>query len=412
MAPQARPVRRKDGTLRWRVQFRERPGTTPTSESFDTPEHAERFIAHAEMYGWTEARRLRDGMTARDHKIPTLATWFDEHLEQLAASVTPGTIDGYRSEAARTWLPRLGRIPLDMLTREQVTHWVAWQRRQETQRSARARAKAAAAGKPLPPAQLVAPKTISNAQRLLSSVLASAAERYGTGNVARGVPLPSDAVGHEMAFLTRDEYARIYHAADPAWRPLIAFLAGTGARWGEATALTRDDFDLDGEIPQVRIWRAWKRGANGGVYLGSPKSRRGVRTVSLSPTAIAAIRDTVEATSPGQLVFRSVRGSRIRHQNFHPRVWLPAITASGISKQPRVHDLRHSHASWLIHEGVPLPILQRRLGHESIKTTVDRYGHILPDADRATAAAVERAMGDFDPTLALTGELMPPPEPE
>jgi len=84
------------------------------------------------------------------------------------------------------------------------------------------------------------------------------------------------------------------------------------------------------------------------------------------------------------------------------------VAASGILKRPRVHDLRHTHASWLIHEGVPLPIIQRRLGHESIQTTVDTYGHIMPDAAAAAAGAVERAMGEFDPSLVHEGQLEPP----
>lgn len=57
--------------------------------------------------------------------------------------------------------------------------------------------------------------------------------------------------------------------------------------------------------------------------------------------------------------------------------------------RPRVHDLRHTHASRLIDAGVPLPVVQRRLGHESITTTVNTYGHIAVDADARAAAALD-----------------------
>ena len=61
--------------------------------------------------------------------------------------------------------------------------------------------------------------------------------------------------------------------------------------------------------------------------------------------------------------------------------------------RPRIHDLRHTHVSWLIAQGVQLPAISRRLGHESITTTIDRYGHLLPEVDdglvRALAAAME-----------------------
>jgi integrase len=56
-----------------------------------------------------------------------------------------------------------------------------------------------------------------------------------------------------------------------------------------------------------------------------------------------------------------------------------------------VHDLRHTHAAWLIAEGRPLPSIQARLGHESITTTIDRYGHLMPDLDDGNAAAIDRA---------------------
>ena len=47
----------------------------------------------------------------------------------------------------------------------------------------------------------------------------------------------------------------------------------------------------------------------------------------------------------------------------------------------RFHDLRHTHVAWLIAGGAPLPHIQARLGHESITTTIDTYGHLLPAGD-------------------------------
>ncbi|MFE3139335.1 tyrosine-type recombinase/integrase [Streptomyces scopuliridis] len=86
--------------------------------------------------------------------------------------------------------------------------------------------------------------------------------------------------------------------------------------------------------------------------------------------------------------------------------WVPAIELAvekyGLIKRPRIHDLRHSHASWLIAAKVPLPAIQGRLGHESITTTVDRYGHLLDALDDEVMAAIEWAM---DPTAPLPGFL-------
>lgn len=145
MATTPRPVKLRAGTLRWRVQVRERPGQTPTSETFDSPEEAQRFIDYATQFGWAEARRLRDGMAYHDDEIPALGEWLEQDLDALASHATPGTVAGDRAGASRTWLPRLGRIPLELLTREQIQAWVSWQRQQLTHRSAIAREKAAAA---------------------------------------------------------------------------------------------------------------------------------------------------------------------------------------------------------------------------------------------------------------------------
>jgi integrase len=93
-----------------------------------------------------------------------------------------------------------------------------------------------------------------------------------------------------------------------------------------------------------------------------------------------------------ELVFTTERGAPIRGTNFHHRVWKPACAAAGLPRRPRVHDLRHTFASWAIAEGVPLTVVSRHLGHESMQTTDSIYTHILPSATGQMTAALERAM--------------------
>ncbi|MFD6195709.1 tyrosine-type recombinase/integrase [Mycobacteriaceae bacterium NPDC060252] len=64
----------------------------------------------------------------------------------------------------------------------------------------------------------------------------------------------------------------------------------------------------------------------------------------------------------------------------------------GFDPRPRIHDLRHTCASWLIQAGVPLPVIQQHLGHESIQTTVDVYGHLDLRSARAAAEAMGKAL--------------------
>lgn len=71
---------------------------------------------------------------------------------------------------------------------------------------------------------------------------------------------------------------------------------------------------------------------------------------------------------------------------------MPALT-----KSPRIHDLRHTHTSCLIADGVNLYTVARRLGHESITTTADVYGHLMPDQQVRAAQAATRALAGHQP---------------
>lgn len=71
---------------------------------------------------------------------------------------------------------------------------------------------------------------------------------------------------------------------------------------------------------------------------------------------------------------------------FRRFIWRPACQAAGLRDLPRFHDLRHSHASWLLAGGADLQVVKERLGHASIMTT-QRYLHTLPDADETAVEA-------------------------
>ncbi|WP_223257014.1 tyrosine-type recombinase/integrase [Arthrobacter globiformis] len=87
---------------------------------------------------------------------------------------------------------------------------------------------------------------------------------------------------------------------------------------------------------------------------------------------------------------------RVAHKPFWQHHWVPAVNAArahGMTKTPRIHDLRHTHASWLIQDGVmSLFAISRRLGHASIRTTEQVYGHLMPQALQDGADATERSV--------------------
>jgi integrase len=212
-------------------------------------------------------------------------------------------------------------------------------------------------------------------------------------NLARGVRLPaSDHNKTEMVVLTPNEFTTLLAAFPEHWQPLIATLAGTGMRWGEATALHVGAVDLDSSPPTIRVQQAWKRTGKSARTMGAPKTKKGRRTISLSRGLVDILRPLVEGRPSDALVFTALEGGVIHHGTFYPRVWKPALKKAGLTKRPRIHDLRHSHATWMLAAGRPIDRVQRRLGHESIQTTVDTYGHAMPDDQRGDAAAIEAAL--------------------
>ncbi|MET9100009.1 tyrosine-type recombinase/integrase [Streptomyces antibioticus] len=258
------------------------------------------------------------------------------------------------------------------------------------------------------------PKSIRNRHGLLYCVVQAAIDatpQLRTKNCCTKTQLPraDDHIKEEMTFLERDEYLRIAEEIkDPDARLLADWLVGTGMRWGEATALQVQDLALNADIPTANVQRAWKRAPRGSktsFYLGPPKTKKGRRMVALTPTQVAVLRRVTAGQPPGAYVFRTPTGRYWRHGNFYNRKWVPAVEAAiekGLPKRPRMHDLRHTHVAWLIGKRIPLPAIQARLGHESIQTTVDRYGHLVRELDAEIITALEDVMSAPAPVSHLT----------
>jgi site-specific recombinase XerD len=111
--------------------------------------------------------------------------------------------------------------------------------------------------------------------------------------------------------------------------------------------------------------------------------------------AIAAYRAARRAAgkdAPRRLRMRETDG-HIPRDWFRHQVWIPACAAAELRPRPRLHDLRHSHASWLLAGGADLQVVKQRLGHGSVATT-DKYLHTLPTADETALAALDRIEGN------------------
>jgi len=206
-------------------------------------------------------------------------------------------------------------------------------------------------------------------------------------------------------------------AVEPLYAEFAAFLFWTGLRFGEATALVWDDIDY--ATSTVNVVKAWKRQEDNSYQVGEPKTKNGLRTVVLDEETIAALRArdprltaltrTAVAGAGQSLVFpNAVKGGRLSQSVFYQVYWLQAVgdarRRSGLTKLPRVHDLRHSHASFLLGNGVDILTVSRRLGHGSVAITGDVYGHVTANSNSRVLAAMKRGKGEAGLTLLAGGK--------
>jgi len=189
--------------------------------------------------------------------------------------------------------------------------------------------------------------------------------------------------------LSREQVGTLLVAVDPQHRPLIRFAVETGCRVSEIVGLQWRHVSL-GKRPVVNIPRAIVKGK-----AGPPKSRHGRRTIPLSPgmaRELRLLRAQAEAAHRSvsfedTLVFATRNGTPLDPGNVRRRVLQPACVRAGLPKLG-MHDLRHTCASLLLHEGRSVVQVQKVLRHHSPAFTLSRYAHLL-DGDLGAALDIE-----------------------
>ena len=78
----------------------------------------------------------------------------------------------------------------------------------------------------------------------------------------------------------------------------------------------------------------------------------------------------------------------IHRATLHITYWKPLLKAAGLPQETRFHDLRHTAASLLLGEGVPVPVVSQLLGHADSSITLKVYAHMLPDHQGVAALAM------------------------
>lgn len=348
-------------------------------------------------------RELQRAVDAGQDPAPrdlTVGRFLDMWLDDvLPGSVAPSTEQQYRDVVRLYVKPHLGQKRLRTL---QARHVVVMLRQLEEEGRA------------------------GNTRRLARSVLRRALRwAEAEGMVARNVAALADGVkvgAPEGRTLTPDQ-ARLLlaHVAGERHEAAFAVALALGLRRGELLGLSWSDLALDTTPPRLTVRRSLIRVKGKGLVLDDTKTAKSRRTVHLPAPVVSALKahrarqaedrlragvGWTERPLGADLVFRTPAGKAIDPDNFRKLVYdVTAVAFTPEDERPAdptgpwptqyrwsPHELRHSAASLLIAQGVPLKIVSETLGHASIRITSDVYGHLFDDAGAIAADAMTAAL--------------------
>jgi integrase len=350
---------------RWKARYRG-PDGKEHAQTFDIKQDAEGFLAEMDV-----AKRR--------------GTWVDPRAGRLlfsewAAECYAARTDLRESSRARDEgylrlhvLPYFGSVPLTRIDRRGVQQWV-------TTLSEKG----------------LAPATVRACHRLLSGMLAEAVESRLIGqSPCRAIKLPR-VMRTPKRFLTADEVEQLADAIGEHFAPLVYSASYLGLRWGELAGLKRERLNLLKR--QVSI-AGTLEGVGGRLrYVDEAKTDTSIRLVTI-PAFLCDLLAAHLEDSSSEFVFVSATGKLLRRSNFRRHAFKPALERAGLDPETRFHDLRHTCAALMIEQGAHPKEIQTRLGHASIKTTLDVYGGLMPTLGAHLDDALDRAHRDARLTL-------------
>ena len=266
-------------------------------------------------------------------------------------------------------IPVFGKYGLAAIRPTMVQHWV----------------------KDLQSVKGLAPSTIETIYVIFASVMRGAVR---DGYIRKTPVRRHPAAGEEPDRGPAAHPGQVLALADAMPRryaPLVLLGAGAGLRQGEAFGLALDRVDTDDRNDHRRPAGHHRRPSPGPCpaqdFCLSPRRAHAcipARCHGRPRRAVRARRERRAVPHP--------EGTLLRRDYYNREIWKPALTAVGLLPDTTFHDLRHTFASTALAEGVPISEVSRWLGHKSITTTVDLYGHLVPEASGRARDALDRRL--------------------
>jgi integrase len=346
---------------RWRACFREPAGRTRT-KTFDRKGPARDWLAEQ------QAAVLRGTFVDPVAGKTRVSTWSERWLDS-SFHWRPSTRARVEIALRREILPAFGNWPVAAIGPADVKRLVSG---------------LVASGK--------APATVHRSFAVLASMLKAAVEEGLIGrSPCLGVKLPR-VTPREMRFVTATELHRLADAVGERFSALVLTCGYVGLRWGELAGLRVGRLRLlERKIDVVETVVE----VAGRLIIGPPKTTS--RTVTLPRFLVDVLAHHIAAyPDPEGFVFGAVRGGALRRSHFSRRVFAPAVERAEVAPL-RLHDLRHTAAALAIASGAHPKVIQERLGHSSIRTTLDVYGHLFPSLEERLADRLDDLLLEAKP---------------
>ncbi|WP_234012397.1 tyrosine-type recombinase/integrase [Nocardia cyriacigeorgica] len=354
---------RKLPSGRWQARYRGPDGQMrPAPRTFATKKSAEQWLST------TEVQILQGDWIDPERSKVTVASYVQRWIDQRPG-LRPKTVGLYEWLLQKHIEPtELGGTELGRLTTPIVRQW---------------RAERLDSG--------VSEIATAKAYRLVRAALNTAVDedKIIPRNPCR-VRGADKEYSPERPVLTIAQVFTLAAAVPDRYRVLVLLTAFCSLRWGEVTALTREDFS-DGAV-SVRIGKALVELPGKGLVVSPPKSRAGLRTLTV-PEAIRADvlahLDEYVADAPTSYVFTGLRGNPLRRSNFSQIVKWGKLTASVGLAGVHFHDLRHAGNLWASKSGMSTKDLMARMGHDDMRAALI-YQRATDDAERRIAEDLSR----------------------
>lgn len=190
-------------------------------------------------------------------------------------------------------------------------------------------------------------------------------------------------------FLEAAEQDRLY--------PLYVLAVDTGMRLGEILALSWTDVDL--ERGEVSVTKSLSEGVDYKLRIKDVKTKYSRRRIRITPRTVEVLREW-KKQNPYSVVFVTRKGGYWRRGNLHTYSFKRILVAAGLPPI-RFHDLRHTCATLLLSRNVHPKLVQERLGHSSIKITLDTYSHVLPTMQEGVVGVMAEFLPSRNGSLAV-----------